>query len=116
MHGSPAPTEYDGELVRVCQEAIANVDKHAAATRAEVRLDYSPSRVTLEVALLGQNLILFARLRGLGRRAAEDRSRELIGQFGLAEAEARVVREFFGDAAARPGGEHDRQTTGAVRR
>mgnify|MGYP001156557247 CR=1 FL=1 len=42
------------------------------------------------------NLVLFARLRGMSRRAASHRATELIAQFGLAEAEGQVVRGFSG--------------------
>jgi signal transduction histidine kinase len=37
-------------LLRVCQEALSNVRKHARARRASVRLSYAPGAVRLEVS------------------------------------------------------------------
>src|SRR6185312_9474362 len=46
----PLPTATEVVLLRVCQEALANVRKHAAATRVDVRLRYTPKAVELTVA------------------------------------------------------------------
>ena len=46
----PLPTATEVVLLRVCQEALANVRKPAAATRVDVRLRYSASTVELAVA------------------------------------------------------------------
>lgn len=59
-HGLPATFEVMGAvrplhaaaevtLLRVCQEALANVRRHAGASRASVRLAYHPNSVRLEV-------------------------------------------------------------------
>lgn len=42
------------------------------------------------------NLVLFARLRGLDRRAARARADELLAQFGLVEAARRTVATYSG--------------------
>ena len=49
--GSPRPLATGAEvmLLRVCQEALANVRKHARARRAWVRLNYGPDDVRLEI-------------------------------------------------------------------
>ena len=49
--GSPRPLATGAEvmLLRVCQEALANVRKHARAQRAWVRLSYGPDDVRLEI-------------------------------------------------------------------
>jgi signal transduction histidine kinase len=49
--GSPRPLATTAEvmLLRVCQEALANVRKHASARRAWVRLSYDPDEVRLEI-------------------------------------------------------------------
>jgi signal transduction histidine kinase len=49
--GSPRPLDTSAEvmLLRVCQEALANVRKHARARRAWVRLSYDPATVRMEV-------------------------------------------------------------------
>jgi signal transduction histidine kinase len=43
------PVELERELLRVAQEAIHNVKKHAAASELRVQLDYRPDAVVLEV-------------------------------------------------------------------
>ncbi|SHI48825.1 ABC-2 type transport system ATP-binding protein [Tessaracoccus bendigoensis DSM 12906] len=67
-----------------------------------------PKQVRQRIALVGQsaavdeqltaiqNLVLFARLRGLDRSAAMRRAQELTGQFGLTEAATRAVQGFSG--------------------
>jgi signal transduction histidine kinase len=49
--GSPRPLATGAEvmLLRVCQEALANIRKHARARRAWVRLNYGPDDVRLEI-------------------------------------------------------------------
>ena len=49
--GSPRPLATGAQVVllRVCQEALANVRKHARAHRAWVRLSYGQSDVRLEI-------------------------------------------------------------------
>lgn len=50
--GSPRPLPIATEVVllRVCQEALANVRKHARAQATSVQLRYEPSEVLLEVS------------------------------------------------------------------
>jgi signal transduction histidine kinase len=52
LSGTPRPLPMATEvmLLRVCQEALANVRKHAAAQCASVRLDYAGDAVRLEVS------------------------------------------------------------------
>lgn len=45
----PLPAEMEREFLRVAQEALHNVNKHAAAKNVEVRLEYGPGEVALEV-------------------------------------------------------------------
>ena len=51
LSGTPRPLPMATEVVllRVCQEALANVRKHAGAP-ATVRLDYDPDAIRLEVS------------------------------------------------------------------
>lgn len=49
LDGDPAPTPHDPELLRVCQEALANVARHAAASQVVVTLGYSADEVRLDV-------------------------------------------------------------------
>jgi signal transduction histidine kinase len=46
----PLPMATEVVLLRVCQEALANVRKHADARSAAVRLDYDPAAIRLEVS------------------------------------------------------------------
>jgi signal transduction histidine kinase len=46
----PLPVATEVVLLRVCQEALANVRKHANARSATVRLGYDPDAVRLEVS------------------------------------------------------------------
>jgi signal transduction histidine kinase len=52
LSGTPRPLPMATEVVvlRVCQEALANVRKHARAQSAAVRLGYDPDAVRLEVS------------------------------------------------------------------
>jgi signal transduction histidine kinase len=45
----PLPVQTESELMRVAQEAIHNVKKHADASQLWVQLEYGPEMVTLEV-------------------------------------------------------------------
>ena len=44
------PPEAEQEILRIAQEAIQNVKKHAAASRLGVRLEYEQRSLTLTVA------------------------------------------------------------------
>lgn len=45
----PLPPGTEREILRVAQEAIHNVEKHAAARHLSVRLEYGPAEIALEV-------------------------------------------------------------------
>jgi signal transduction histidine kinase len=45
----PLPEIIEDNLLRIAQEAITNIIKHSGATRAEIRLDYGPQNVVLEI-------------------------------------------------------------------
>ncbi len=45
----PMPPGTEQEILRVAQEAIHNVNKHADANHLSVRLDYGPAEIALEV-------------------------------------------------------------------
>jgi signal transduction histidine kinase len=56
LRGAPAPLPPDAEgaLLRVCQEALVNVARHAQASQAQVLLEYLPGRVRLSIRDNGQ--------------------------------------------------------------
>jgi signal transduction histidine kinase/ligand-binding sensor domain-containing protein len=72
----PLGGETEREVVRIAQEAIHNVKKHAGASRLSVQLEYGPETITLEV-------------RDNGRGGVEEQTPESIpghvgpGHFGL---------------------------------
>lgn len=45
----PLPPGMEREILRVAQEAVHNVEKHAAAKHLTVRLEYGPAEVALDV-------------------------------------------------------------------
>lgn len=49
LDGEPTATPYDAQLLRVCQEALANVAKHADASRVMVTLGYLADEVRLDI-------------------------------------------------------------------
>lgn len=50
VEGQPRPSDHDDVILRIAQEALANVARHAAATEVQVRLRYScDGLLTLQV-------------------------------------------------------------------
>lgn len=51
VHGTyrPLPERTESELLRIAQEAITNVIRHAAATRIAIQLQFSRGRVTMTI-------------------------------------------------------------------
>jgi ligand-binding sensor domain-containing protein/signal transduction histidine kinase len=67
----PLPPGTEREILRIAQEAIHNVKKHAGARNLSVQLEYGPARVALEV-------------RDDGRGFAADKQKESApGHYGL---------------------------------
>jgi signal transduction histidine kinase len=84
VSGTPRglPTEHEVALLRVAQESLANVRRHAGADRVEVALAYEPERVSLRVRDDG---------RGFDPAAPHD-------GYGIAGIHARALR--IGGAAS----------------
>jgi signal transduction histidine kinase len=80
--GEPVPlhAEIESALLRTAQEALANVEKHASATRVGVTLSFMGDIVTLDV-----------RDDGVGFEVSEGRVRSSSG-FGLTAMRQRVSR------------------------
>jgi signal transduction histidine kinase len=73
IHGAyrPLMPEREREILRVAQEALHNVKKHAAAAHVWVRLEYGPAELALEVRDDGRGF------------AAGDEANSPPGHFGL---------------------------------
>lgn len=76
---------------------VAGFDVATQARRVRERIALVGQSVAVDDQLsASQNLVLFARLRGLDRPAALTRARELLTQFGLDDAANRPVHGFSG--------------------
>ena len=82
----------DAGLARVLGHDV-RADPHAVRSKISLTGQFA----TVDASLTGrENLILQARLLGLGRRAARQRATELLTAFGLAEAGGRAVKTYSG--------------------
>jgi ABC-2 type transport system ATP-binding protein len=85
-------TRPDAGVVRVLGHDVTTVP-HAVRSRICLTGQFA----TVDPSLTGtENLVLYARLLGIGRRAARSRAVELLDAFGLAEAAGRPVRTYSG--------------------
>ena len=75
----PLPPALDVVLLRVAQEALANVRKHAAAQTVRVGLCYADGRVVLEVSDDGQGFALDRPADGYGLRGMRERVAQVQG-------------------------------------
>lgn len=89
----PLPTDVAAALLRICQEALTNVRKHAGASEATVELEFRDDAVVLRVADDGSGFKLSdarreARSRGggLGITGMEQRVQPLGGSFTVRPA------------------------------
>lgn len=76
----PLPDVIEDNLLRIAQEALTNVIKHARATAATIDLDYGAENVFLEIKDNGKGF------------SAEDRPGPEEGHFGLLGISERVKR------------------------
>ncbi|WP_324653343.1 ATP-binding cassette domain-containing protein [Georgenia sp. H159] len=77
--------------------AVAGFDVRAQAHQVRERIGLVGQGAAVDDQLTAvQNLVLFGRLRGLDRRAAAARARELVVRFGMDDAADRPVRGFSG--------------------
>lgn len=89
--------EEESALLRVCQEALANLRDHAAAHRAAVRLEVTADRVTLAVEDDGRGfdpeaLPATGSLRGFGLLGMRERIEALGGTLTVDSAPGRRTR------------------------
>jgi signal transduction histidine kinase len=82
----PLPTGTEVVLLRVCQEALANVRKHARASAVQVRLCYGDDAIRLAVADDGGGFDVAAAHGGYGLRGMQDRVRQVGGTVRVTSA------------------------------
>jgi signal transduction histidine kinase len=80
------PTGTEVVLLRVCQEALANVRQHAAARQVRVRLCYAAASVRLTVADDGKGFDPGAARSGYGLKSMADRVRQVGGTVEVTSA------------------------------
>lgn len=73
----PLPEQVESELLRIAQEALNNVLKHASATAVTVELRYAPDAITLTVADDGQGFDPQASAQGFGLLGMRERADRL---------------------------------------
>jgi signal transduction histidine kinase len=76
----PLPAALDVVLIRVTQEALANVRKHAAAGVVRVRLSYTDAMVSLQVTDDGQGFDVDRATGGYGLRGMRERLNQVGGR------------------------------------
>ena len=85
-------TRPDAGIVRVLGRDVTTAP-HAVRSRICLTGQFA----TVDPSLTGaENLVLYARLLGVGRRTARSRAGELLDAFGLAGAAGRPVRTYSG--------------------
>jgi signal transduction histidine kinase len=80
------PTGTEVVLLRVCQEALANVRKHAKANAVQVRLCYGQDAVRLEITDDGGGFDCAAATRGYGLRGMRERVQQVGGTMSVNSA------------------------------
>lgn len=76
---------------------VAGWDVRTQNTEVQRRISLTGQSAAVDDALTAtENVVMFARLSGLGRAAAKRRAADLIAQFDLTDAAGRIVRTFSG--------------------
>jgi signal transduction histidine kinase len=91
--GAPRPLQPEVEtaLLRAAQEALANVARHAAASRVAVTLSYMDDQVTLDVVDDGRGFDPASDGGGYGLRAMRERAARLAGEVTVESAPGQGV-------------------------
>lgn len=83
LDGDPVATRGDAELLRVCQEALANAVRHARASRVVVTLGYDPAEIRLDVRDDGTGFDPDRVALGHGLAGMRQRIARLGGEFAV---------------------------------
>ena len=76
---------------------VAGWDVRGQAIEVQRRISLTGQAAAVDDALTAtENVVMFARLAGLGRAEAKRRAADLIAQFDLTDAASRLVRTFSG--------------------
>lgn len=92
VDGTPYPLDPEAQaiILRVAQEAVANVVKHAVASRVQIRLSYEPRGVRLSVKDDGQGFAVDPDLRAYaghwGLLGMRERAAQVRGRLGIRSA------------------------------
>lgn len=81
--GRAAASDHDDVLLRVAQEGLANVARHARSRRADVVLEYGPDEASLKVADDGVGFDPAASRTGFGLRGMRDRLAAVGGRLDV---------------------------------
>ncbi|MGZ8177774.1 sensor histidine kinase [Williamsia sp. SKLECPSW1] len=73
VDGDLVPTDSDQDLLRICQEALSNVSRHAAASSVRVRLSYVEEGVLLDIVDDGAGFDTGSVHEGNGLRGMRER-------------------------------------------
>lgn len=90
--GRAAAFGHDDVLIRVAQEGLANVAKHARARRADVVLEYGPASASLTIEDDGVGFDPTASVTGFGLRGMRERLAAVGGRLDLTSAPGEGAR------------------------
>lgn len=82
----PLPTAHDVALLRIAQEALTNIVRHAGASRSRVTLSYLADAVALDVVDDGVGFDPAARRSGFGLESMRSRAAALGGHLDVESA------------------------------
>lgn len=89
------PTEQQGEILRICREALNNARKHADATVVLVTLEQLPEALRLTVADDGAGFDPVDARRGFGLQSMQDRAARIGGKLEIESVPTRGTRVVF---------------------
>ena len=83
--GSPVPDDLGSSAFRILQESLTNVTRHAKATRVTIRLEQTPTLLTLEVSDngVGAPLECLDGTKSLGVVGMRERALACGGEFSI---------------------------------
>ncbi len=79
-------------LLRIAQEALANVARHSTASQAEISIEYGKDFVAMFIKDDGRGFDTSAQHSGLGLRSMQERATSLGGSFSVASEPGRGTR------------------------